>query len=340
MIAFRVVVTAAVIACASSVALAEDPQAAADRAALSEALFQKGKALMAEHRYAEACPAFAESLRIDSGGGTQLALALCLERQGRTASAWAEFKVALARALQDGEHDRATVARQHADALEPRLSRLVVRIDPATAAIPGLSVRRDGIALGRPAWDLPAPLDPGDHDIEVTAPGRPSWTTLVNVGPDGAMVTVVVPPLGPPLPDNSARDVQAPLAVIAPPVVTAPPPATGPSPRTVAAASLAGIGVVSLGIGIGFGVLALTKQSFANSVCPSTLCNDPSALQANSAARMGAWVADVAIPLGVASGIASVVLFATAPKRNAPASGMWTFTVSPARPIVSVTTTF
>jgi hypothetical protein len=321
----RVVPLAAVIACASSVARADpvptDPQESADRVALAETLFRKAKALMAEHRYAEACPALAESLRLDSGGGTQLALALCHEHEGRTATAWAEFREALSRALQDGEQDRATVAKQHVDALEPRLSKLTLRLDAAAAATPGLSVRRDGIALGKPSWDLSAPVDPGDHDIEVSAPGRRTWTTLVRVGQDADLVQIVVPPLEvlPPPPNE-------PL-VLAAPAETAPP---GPPTRRVAAISLAGIGAASLGIGIGFGVLALDKQSSSRAVCPTSLCNDAGALQANRTARAAAWVADIAIPAGAAASVASIVLFAIRPKPEN-AHTAWTVTVSPTR---------
>ena len=285
----RVVAIAAAIACGSSVARAEPPPpnapSPADRSALAEALFERGKALMAEHRYAEACPALAESQRLDAGGGTILALALCHEREGRTATAWAELRDALARAQQDGEKDRATVAKQHADALEPRLSRLVIRLDGVTADTPGLSVLRDGIALGRPAWDLPAPVDPGDHDVVVNAPARRAWSTRVRVGSEGDLVQVVVPPL---------EAIALPHET--PPQLLATPPSRVPSDRRIAAISLAGISAVSLGIGIGFGVRALTMQSEANGPCPTSQCNDPTALQANAAARAAAWVAELALP--------------------------------------------
>src|ERR1700678_3583891 len=71
----------------------------ASGAAAAEALFDEGKALMAAGNYASACPKFAESNRLDEGIGTSLWLADCFEKNGQTASAWAEFRAAAALAV-------------------------------------------------------------------------------------------------------------------------------------------------------------------------------------------------------------------------------------------------
>src|SRR5687768_2018720 len=68
----------------------EEARAQSDSAA-ARALFAEGRSLMEGERFAEACPKFEESLRLDDGMGTQFNLAHCWDKLGRTASAWALF---------------------------------------------------------------------------------------------------------------------------------------------------------------------------------------------------------------------------------------------------------
>ena len=72
----------------------------------ARALFKQGRALANEGKYAEACPKFEESLRLEVGVGTQFNLADCWEHVGKTASAQKLFLGAAASAKAAGQVER------------------------------------------------------------------------------------------------------------------------------------------------------------------------------------------------------------------------------------------
>ena len=95
-------------------------------------------------------------------------LAHCHQEQGRTASAWAEFRQAAAQADAAGKPERAEYARSRASRLEGRLPRLTLSVAERAA---GLEVRLDGQVIGAGAMDAPLPVDPGERRVEASAPG-------------------------------------------------------------------------------------------------------------------------------------------------------------------------
>src|ERR1019366_353360 len=169
--------------------------ASATDKATAQALFDEGKRLMEQEQYAKACPKLADSLRLDHGIGTMLNLAICYERNGQTASAWATFKDAAGEARVAGQVEREKLARDRAAALEPRLARLAIVV-ARESAVDGLLVRRDGEPVPTSSWGLPVPIDPGEHAIEASAPGRKPWATAVAVTAASSS-EVSVPPLEP-----------------------------------------------------------------------------------------------------------------------------------------------
>src|SRR5262245_57607372 len=94
--------------------------------ATAEALFADGRRLMITGEYASACPKFAASQKLDPAVGTELNLADCYEKLGRTASAWAEFRSAASAAHTVGSKDREQLATDRAKALETKLSYLTI----------------------------------------------------------------------------------------------------------------------------------------------------------------------------------------------------------------------
>jgi hypothetical protein len=161
--------------------------------AAAQALFDEARALVRAQRFSEACPKLAESQRLDPGIGTQFHLADCYERQGKLASAWANFLEVVSQARASGQSEREKLATRRAAKLEPRLSKLRIVV-PALNQIAGLNIQRDGIPVGAAQWDTSLPVDPGEYEIIAAAPERRSFVKKVRVEA-GTVATLEIPEL-------------------------------------------------------------------------------------------------------------------------------------------------
>ena len=271
-----------------------------ENAALAQTLFEEGRRLMEAKQYAEACPKFEESLRLRPGTGTLLNLALCNEAIGKSATAWAQFKEVLFAAKKDGNEAREAFAKEHIDALEPKLSRVRVVAEPTG----GLTIRRDGQEIPAAALGTPIPVDPGKHTIEATAPGYSVWSTTIDVGAAGDQKTVTVPKLAP-LPEAKQGPREA-----APPAA---PEEGGGTQRTVGFV-VGGVGVASLGVGAIFGILAAGQASGAEddpALCPNKQCT-AAGREEIDAAGTKALISTLGVGVGLAAVGAGVALILTA----------------------------
>lgn len=266
--------------------------------ALAQSLFDAAKKLMKEGKYAEACPKLAESHRLDPAGGTLLNLAVCHEKEGRIATAWAEFNDALSQAKKEGRADREGFAREHIGAIEPRLSRLVVNVAPAAASTNGLTVKIDGVAIGKAAWGMAMPVDPGKHAIEASAPGKKPRVSTVEVGAEADKKSIDVAAL-----DDAPVETKA-------VTTTTPVTDTGSSKKTIGFV-VGGVGVVALGVGAVFGITAFSKWGERNDNCPNDVCN-AKAKEAGDSARSAANIANVGVGVGiVAIGVGTYLILSS-----------------------------
>lgn len=280
----------------SSPALAEPTE---DDKSLALTLFRRGRELMEAKRIDEACASFAESQRLDPGGGTLLNLAVCHEEQGRTATAWAEFSDGLALARRDQRTDRVELAQTHMTALEPKLSRLVINA-PSDAA---LRIVRNGGDVPAAALGIAVPVDPGRHVVEAFVGTNSVFRMEIDVGADGDRRVVDV------VPSEAPRE--TPLRAD-PPVVTtvqAEPPPRRSSLRPILGWTLVGAGAISIGTGTFFGIRALGEQSASDDGCRNGRCSSD-AVERNDSAKTFADVSTATIALGalaVAAGIALIL---------------------------------
>lgn len=271
---------------------------------LAEALFREGRELMDQNKLAEACPKFAESYRLDHALGTLINLALCHEKEGKTGTAWAEFSDAAAEAAAEKD-DREGFARRHIATLEQDLPRLRLVVAPATAHLTSLEIQLDGHTIGKAAWALPLPIDPGDHTLRATADGKKSFEMKVSVPKGLGLTDANVPPL-----DDAPKAIAPP----SPPPPAEPPPSNGQ--RTLGYA-VGGVGVVGLAIGAVFGFSAISQKGDRDAHCnvQGTLC-DQEGLDRDDKARTSATTSTIAFIAGGALLAGGAVLVFTAPKQK------------------------
>jgi hypothetical protein len=306
----------------SLAAVADAEPTSADKS-LATQLFKEGRTLVDQGKYTEGCRKLEESQRLDPGGGTLLNLALCHEKEGRTATAWAEFTEALGIARKDDRPQRAEIAQQHIEALEPTLSRLVVQVPPASD-LADLEIKRDGTAIRRAAWGTAMPIDPGDHIIEAFALGKIPWKQTVTVGGKAETKTITVPVL------ETAPVVHTPVVSTSTTAQTPVSFVEVKKPVSPAVWVAYGIGAVGVGVGSYFGLRALGDQRTADDNCPQDRCSregssaNADAIQAANLSTVGFGVGALGIGLGtfllLTRGTTTVPSTATAGRWFAPRS--------------------
>lgn len=290
----------------------------------AEELFRQGKAEMARGNYDKACPMFAESYKQDAAMGTLLNLAQCHEAVGRIASAWGEWRAVeqQARSSVPPREDRVKMAKEHAEKLEPRLSRIKIVV-PAEARAFGISVMVDGDAKGEPLW-AGIPVDPGTRKIVVTAPGKKTYARDVKIDDEGVVVPVTIPKLedAPVTPTEKGGG----AAPAGPDLEKVEEYARNQARRT-AGFVVGGIGIATLAIGGVFGVAAIVNDGKAQDACPAPCVEgSPQAAEADAStdrAFVFSNISNVTIPLGIiGAGIGAYLVLTAGPTEKIAVSPM------------------
>jgi len=282
----------------------------AEDSALATLLFEQGRELIAQGQIPEACQKFAESQRLDPGGGTLLNLARCHEQEGRLASAWSEFQAAQSMARDGGRPDREAEAAYHISALEARLSRLSIVV-PAAADLTGLVVERDGRELGRGAWSTAIPVDGGEHVVRATAPGRQPFTVTVVIAREQEQMTLQVPIL-----TALAVPVAPPVVASATPSRPAAPPEPLADAETFTPARLRWLGIGSIALGVvawaggGYALAkALDEKDAAAAHCWVDGCDDVGLDKHSDAVSHGNWATALGITGAVLVGTGVTLVY-------------------------------
>lgn len=291
---------------ASQRALAGSPE----NAAAAAVAYDEGEKLMGLGQIAEACRSFDESYKLDPQLGVLLHLADCREQNGQLASAWLAFRDA-AEWAERVHDDRAEVARDCADELEPRMSTLTLVLPRDLPS--GAMVRRNGSVVPASSLSNPLPVDAGDYEIEVSAPGFVTYLAKVTVRQEGEHAEVKVPRL---LADSPRVTVRSQVGAPAQPSLL--------GAKWPAFAAL-GVGVAGGGLGIATMIVALDSKHAADAQCGlgTHYCEINGVEQRSYALQMADFATVGAIVAGVGLAGAGVLWFVLpAPAAPHSAKGM------------------
>src|SRR6478609_8405694 len=301
-------------------------QVSPEEKAAAEAVFQEGMRLIKQGNFADACPKFEMSQRVEPAVGTMLYLAECYEKTDRTASAWAMFREAASLAETQKQFDRQKTAEMRAARLEPRLAWLTIDV-PKESVVPGLQIRRNGALVSSELSGVATPVDPGEVQVEASAPGRLPYSTKVKVAAKGR-VSVPIPALQA-APDAAPAAVAAPVVAQPetaqpatappPPQSSAPPPSSTPAEPSHASPIpwiVGGVGVAALGVGTVFGLKAISNANEARDTCPKNICNEAQGATAADDARTQATISNVSFALGGVALATGVVLYFVLPTKH------------------------
>ena len=275
------------------------------------ALFEEGRRLMQAADFKAACPKLEEGERVSPGVGMAFNLGDCYEKLGKVASAWAAFSDAAGMARAQSQAEREKVAKERAAALAPRLPHLKLALAPG-ADVDGLEIKRDGVVIGRAQWTTSIPVDPGAHTLTVSAPNRVEAKVQVVV-PEAAERVAQIPVL-------AAARVDKPVEGERPVVVMPPPPVEdsnkGNTQRLVGLVA-GGVGIIGLGIGTIYGLMAKSKKSDSDSHCFEGDVCDADGLVLRHQASGRAEVSTVSFIAGGVLLAAGAVLYLVAPRASA-----------------------
>jgi hypothetical protein len=265
----------------------------------ADALFAEGRELLEKGKFPEACAKLARSAELSAAVGTLTNLGYCNEQIGKFRSAMNAYAEAETLAAAVNDSKRAAFARERFLAVEPRAPKLVLRLVPPEA--PGLTLKRNGASMLKTDLDRPIAVDPQDYGFEASAPGYATWKGAVVVRGDGAVVTVMVPPL-----ERESAHAEA---------------THGESlgMRRVAAVGLGALSLFTLGGGLMVALAAKSRYGDSASHCDATGC-DATGVSIQSGAAAQGNVATALIGLGLLSGGGAVYLWLTGAPERQPAT--------------------
>jgi len=202
-------------------------------------------------------------------------------------------------------------AQKVLESAKPKVAKLVVQVT-GPAKTDSIVVKIDGDVISSAYLGVARPTDPGDHTLDISAPGYKSTTKKVTLGPGGSESVSVALEIDPNAKtddgkgsgnadkgsggDNGGGNVE-------------PPPPSGISGKTIGAITALSIGGVGLVLGGVFGVMAMSKKSTLDGQCTAKAC-PPGSQSMIDSANTFATVSTIGFIVGGVGIAAGIVLLA------------------------------
>lgn len=281
------------LVCARSAAA--QPAATTTDAASAQSLFDEANAAIERDDWDTACPKFKASQALDPSASSLIWMARCATREGHLATAWSLYSDAWtvnlnAHVPDERRAEVATTIRQERDVLEPKLGRLIIRVDSVPK---GLVVRRDSVAVPIPALGELLRVDPGAVVVHAEAPGFVPLTKTVIVGSDVPLEVRL--DLRPEVVRGSKTSVS---------------PALPPSGLPVAGWGLVGAGVALAAAALGTGIASGVGAAVSADECIGEACTPDGLVlrKQASALEVVAWTLGAGAATALAVGVPLVVV--------------------------------
>ena len=264
----------------------------------ADKLFEKGISLR-ETNLIQSCEAFEQSLALNPQAiGTLMNVALCDEKLGKIASAVRLFSEARDRAKEGNLPDYVKEAQSHIDTLKDDVSTVTIHFAQKS---PGMKVVINDEVVPDAKLADKIPVDPGELEVTVSAPGRLPFETKIMIGKKDTK-PIEVPELKKSVEVKSSR-------------------------RTIGIITAAsGAAAIIAGQVIGYEANKKYDDAFGPGKCSRETLTCPAEYQSKTdSARTLGTVGTVVTIIGAAGVGAGVVLWLTAPKDSAPTEKRVTF---------------
>ena len=180
-------------------------------------------------------------------------------------------------------------------------------------------VERDGQEVGKAAWGIATPVDPGTHVVRVSAPGKDPWSDEIDVPAAARTFSVTVPALtdAPAPPPSATPSDQAPVEAD----LDAPSDG-GSNGQQVAALVVGGVGLAAAATGTVFALQSRSDNNAALKLCrdPDSMgregCTTPAEQEQHTQlvddAERGRLISFIGLGVGGAALVTAIILYVTA----------------------------